>query len=40
MAIDDPPEQQKLRKQAIEAVFTYTDGHCAERAAKEIISLL
>jgi hypothetical protein len=39
-AITDTPEQQALRKKAVEAVFTFTDGKCAERAVNKIISLI
>jgi hypothetical protein len=39
-AIEDRPVQQQLRKQAVKAVFTYTDGKCAERAAEAILSLI
>jgi CDP-glycerol glycerophosphotransferase (TagB/SpsB family) len=37
LAIYDAPELQELRRSAVNAVYTYMDGKCAQRAAAAIV---
>lgn len=39
-ALEDPPEQQKLRKKAVNAVYKYRDSNAAQRAAEAIQNIL
>lgn len=37
LALTDPFEQQKKRRKAVNGVYTYSDGKCAQRAANTIL---
>lgn len=40
LALEDPLEQKMKRERAVNAVYTYRDGMCTERAAKAIVEFL